>query len=75
MLELTIYGFMGLAVLLVVAFYFAFEEEFSLARGKSSMGGTVGERWETDPPGSALETPGEGQKKCFWKLGNIAQPP
>jgi hypothetical protein len=66
MLELTIYGFMGLAVLLVVAFYCAFEDEFWLAPGNSSMGGTVGVRSETDPPGSALEVPGEGQKKCFW---------
>jgi hypothetical protein len=30
MLELTIYGLMGLTVLLLVAFYFAFEDEFSL---------------------------------------------
>jgi hypothetical protein len=44
MLELTIYGLMGLAVLFVVAFYFAFEDEFSPARENSSMGGTVGER-------------------------------
>jgi hypothetical protein len=38
MLELTIYGLMGLAVMLVVAFYFAFEDEFSLARGKFLYG-------------------------------------
>jgi hypothetical protein len=75
MLESTIYGLMGLAVMLVVAFYFAFEDEFSLARGNSSTRGTVGERSDSGPPGSALEVPGECQKKYLLELGNTARQP
>jgi hypothetical protein len=75
MLVLTIYGLMGLAVMLVVAFYFAFEDEFSLARGNSSMDGTVGKGSETGPLGSALEVPGEGQKEYLLELGNIPRQP
>jgi hypothetical protein len=55
MLELTIYGLMGLAVLLVVALYFAFEDEFSLAPENPSMGGPAGEQsgtgFKTEPTG------------------------
>jgi uncharacterized membrane protein YuzA (DUF378 family) len=32
MLELTIYGLMGLAAMLVIAFYFAYGDEFSAVR-------------------------------------------
>jgi hypothetical protein len=35
MLELAIYGLVGLATMLVVAFYFAYGDEFSPAREKS----------------------------------------
>jgi hypothetical protein len=35
MLELAIYGLVGLAAMLVVAFYFAYADEFSSAREKS----------------------------------------
>ena len=34
MLELTIYGLMGLAVVLVIAFFFAFVDEFPAVREK-----------------------------------------
>jgi hypothetical protein len=37
MLELTIYGLVGLAAMLVIAFYFAYADEFSSAREKSSF--------------------------------------
>jgi uncharacterized membrane protein YuzA (DUF378 family) len=37
MLELTIYGLMGLAAMLVIAFYFAYDDEFSPARENSSF--------------------------------------
>jgi len=37
MLELTIYGLMGLAATLVIAFGFAFVDEFSPVRNKSSL--------------------------------------
>jgi len=37
MLELTIYGSVGLAAMLVMAFYFAYPDEFSPAREKSSF--------------------------------------
>ena len=37
MLELTIYGLAGLAAMLVIAFYFAYADEFSSAREKSSL--------------------------------------
>ena len=37
MLELAIYGLVGLAAMLVVAFYFAYADEFSSAREKSSF--------------------------------------
>ena len=37
MLELTMYGLAGLAAMLVVAFYFAFADEFSSARKQSSL--------------------------------------
>ena len=37
MLELTIYGLMGLAKMLVIAFYFAYAGEFSPAREQSSL--------------------------------------
>jgi hypothetical protein len=37
MLELTIYGLMGLAATLVIAFYFAYGDEFPPAREKSSF--------------------------------------
>ena len=37
MLELTIYGLMGLAAMLVIAFCFAYADEFSPAREKSSF--------------------------------------
>jgi hypothetical protein len=36
MLELTTYGLMGLAAMLVIAFYFAYGDEFPPAREKSS---------------------------------------
>ena len=35
MLELAIYGLVGLAAMLVIAFYFAYADEFSSAREKS----------------------------------------
>ena len=35
MLELTIYGLMGLAAILVVAFYYAYDDEF-LSAGETS---------------------------------------
>ena len=37
MLELTIYGLMGLAAMLVIAFYFAYGDEFPPAREKPSF--------------------------------------
>ena len=37
MLELAIYGLVGLATMLVIAFYFAYGDEFSPAREKSSL--------------------------------------
>ena len=37
MLELTIYGLMGLAAMLVIAFYFAYGDEFPRARETSSI--------------------------------------
>jgi hypothetical protein len=37
MLELTIYGLVGLAAMLVIAFCFAYADEFSPAREKSSF--------------------------------------
>jgi hypothetical protein len=37
MLELTIYGLVGLAAMLVIAFYFAYADEFSPAREESSF--------------------------------------
>ena len=37
MLELTIYGLGGLAAMLIIAFYFAYADEFSSAREKSSF--------------------------------------
>ena len=37
MLELTIYGLVGLAAMLVIAFYFAYADEFSSAEEKSSF--------------------------------------
>jgi hypothetical protein len=37
MLELIMYGLMGLAVTLVIAFCFAFVDEFSPVRKKSSL--------------------------------------
>jgi hypothetical protein len=37
MLELTIYGLVGLAAMLIIAFYFAFADEFSPAREQSSL--------------------------------------
>ena len=37
MLELTIYGLMGLAAVLVIAFFFAFGDEFAPARKTSSF--------------------------------------
>ena len=37
MLELTIYGLVGLAAMLIVAFCFAYADEFSPAREKSSF--------------------------------------
>jgi hypothetical protein len=37
MLELTIYGLVGLAAMLVIAFYFAYADEFSSTREKSSF--------------------------------------
>ena len=37
MLELTIYGLMGLAGTLVIAFYCAYADEFSAVREKSSL--------------------------------------
>jgi hypothetical protein len=36
-LELSIYGLVGLAAMLVIAFYFAYADEFSPAREKSSF--------------------------------------
>ncbi len=36
MLELAIYGLVGLATMLVIAFYFAYSDEFSAAREQSS---------------------------------------
>ena len=37
MLELTIYGLMGLAAMLVIAFFWAYGDEFSPARETSSF--------------------------------------
>jgi len=37
MLELTIYGLMALAAIVVIAFFFAYGDEFQPARGKSSF--------------------------------------
>jgi hypothetical protein len=37
MLELTIYGLVGLAAMLVIAFYFAYADELSSVREKSSF--------------------------------------
>ena len=37
MLELTIYGLVGLAAMLVIAFYFAYADEFSPVREKCSF--------------------------------------
>jgi hypothetical protein len=37
MLELTIYGLVGLTAMLVIAFCFAYADEFSPAREKSSF--------------------------------------
>jgi hypothetical protein len=37
MLELAIYGLVGLATMLVIAFYFAYGDEFSAAREQSSF--------------------------------------
>ena len=37
MLELTIYGLMGLAAMLVLAFYFAYRDDFPRARETSSF--------------------------------------
>jgi hypothetical protein len=37
MLELAIYGLVGLATMLVIAFYFAYGDEFSAARERSSF--------------------------------------
>jgi hypothetical protein len=37
MLELTMYGLVGLAVMLLVAFYFACCDEFPAVRGNSSL--------------------------------------
>ena len=37
MLELTIYGLMGLAAVLVAAFYFAYDDEFPSAEEMSSF--------------------------------------
>jgi hypothetical protein len=37
MLELTIYGLVGLAAMLVIAFYFAYTDEFSSGQEKSSF--------------------------------------
>jgi hypothetical protein len=37
MLELTIYGLIGLAAMLVIAFCFAFVDEFSPVRNKFSL--------------------------------------
>jgi hypothetical protein len=37
MLELAIYGLVGLATILVVTFYFAYDDEFSAAREQSSF--------------------------------------
>jgi hypothetical protein len=37
MLEITIYGLVGLAAMLVIAFYFAYADEFSPAREKPSF--------------------------------------
>jgi hypothetical protein len=36
-LELAIYGLVGLATMLVIAFYFAYGDEFSAARKQSSF--------------------------------------
>jgi hypothetical protein len=38
MLELTIYGLAGLAAMLVVAFFFAYADDFAPAREKPSFG-------------------------------------
>jgi hypothetical protein len=38
MLELTIYGLTGLAAMLVVAFFFAYADDFAPAREKPSFG-------------------------------------
>jgi len=37
MLELTMYGLMGLAAMLVLAFYFAYRDDFPRARETSSF--------------------------------------
>ena len=37
MLELTIYGLMGLAAMLLIAFWFAYADEFSSPQQKSSF--------------------------------------
>jgi hypothetical protein len=37
MLESTVYGLVGLVAMLVIAFYFAYADEFSPAREKSSL--------------------------------------
>lgn len=37
MLELTMYGLVGLAAMLVIAFYFACCDEFPSVRGNSSL--------------------------------------
>ena len=37
MLELTIYGLIGLSAMLVVAFCFAYADEYSVVRQKSSL--------------------------------------
>jgi hypothetical protein len=37
MVEITICGLMGLAAMLLIAFYFAYADEFSPAREKSSL--------------------------------------
>lgn len=37
MIELTIYGLAGMAAMLVVAFYFAYQDEFRLKRDRASL--------------------------------------
>lgn len=37
MIEVTTYGFVGLIAMLVIAFYFAYSDDFSPARKKSSF--------------------------------------